>query len=194
MNIRITLATVAALFVLPSSGGAGSTPVEARVIVQVETLPAAGAPPQARQARVYVTGTGYAPRGKVGTAQGRLLARRAAVVDGYQRIATATQRWRATSRGAQYYEPASTTAFVHGAVIEAERYFGSGRVEVDLSAPPLARAGDPTTPDGWRRFEDTATRAGLAVATTPGWPSGRRRISREEWEQLFAATRADGGE
>ncbi len=164
---------------------------QARVIVDVETLPPPGEAPVARDARLYVTGTGLPPRRAVGTAQGRLLARRAAMVDGYRKIANATNRWRVEAGGRERYNPSNTTAFVRGARLERERYFSDGRVEVDVSAPPPEAVPPPNTPEQWRRFQETAARAGMLVVTAPQPRADRQEISREEWEQWFATRQSD---
>ncbi len=184
----LALAAAVAVAATPALGAGDAGP--ARVVVRVETVPAPGAPPQVQHARVEVTGTGLPPRRVAGTAQGRLMARRAAVVDGYRKIAAATERWRVEAGGTTYYEPTRTTAFVRGAAVETERYFSDGRVEVDLSAPPPDVLADPSTPDGWQHFRETAGRAGITVVTEPVGSAERREISRDEWEQFFAARRA----
>lgn len=185
-SLLLALAGAIALGITPAR--AGGEAEAARVVVRVKSLPAPGSAPQIQDARMHVTGTGMPPRRAIGTAQGRLLARRAAVVDGYRKIATATYRWRVQAGGPEYYKPRRHVAYVRGAVVEAERYFSDGRVEVELSAPPPEPVVDPSTPDGWRRFRNTASRAGMVVVTEPAVDTARREISREEWEQLFAAT------
>ena len=157
----------------------------ARVVVEVEHLSAPGAAPAVQRSRVLVTGTGFPPHRARGTAQGRLMARRAALVDGYRKIARASSRWHQTAGGRARYQGERITAFVRGAAIERERYFSTGRVEVELSAPPPDAVPTPDTPEHWRRFQDSALQAGMVIVTTPAPRPDREEISRDQWEQLF---------
>ena len=126
---------------------------------------------------VRASGVGIEPAGHSG-AQARLMARRAAVVDGYRKLAVMRGRVWGSFSGKAYHE--SVDDFIKGAVVIETRYYIGGRVEVDMEAPVNASAiGGASGPE---RIRETLSGSGIDVVEVE---PERLRITREEWEELF---------
>lgn len=126
---------------------------------------------------IRASGVGLEPAGRSG-AQARLMARRAAIVDGYRKLGAMRGRVLGSFTGKTYHESASD--FIRGAVVVETRYYYDGRVEVDMELPVAAgEVGGAATAE---RIRETLVRSGIAVVEVE---PGRRRITREEWEELF---------
>jgi hypothetical protein len=109
------------------------------------------------------------------------MARRAAVVDGYRRLAVLRGRVWGSFSGKVYHESReSVDDFIKGAVVVETRYYVGGRVEVDMELPVSASAiGGAGGPE---RVRETLSESGIDVVEVE---PERVRITREEWEELF---------
>ncbi len=131
---------------------------------------------------IRASGTGYEPAAYTG-ARARLMARRAAVVDGYRKLAAMRGKVVSSVTGRTYYE--SVGDFLKGASVVETRYYYDGRVEVDMELPVAAgEVGRSMSYDGLRQ---TLSRSGIAVVEVE---PARRQITREEWEELFMKRQA----
>lgn len=81
---------------------------------------------------IRVTGIGRAPAGKEGS-QARQLAKRAAVIDGYRKLAA--QAGFAATRREDDKEITEIRALLKGVELKAERFPSDGEAEVDLEMP-----------------------------------------------------------
>ncbi len=127
---------------------------------------------------IRATGEGLQPPGQAGT-QARLMARRAAIVDGYRKLATMRGKVVSSITGKDYYESAS--AFIKGAEVIETRYYYDGRVEVDMELP-VTVGGAPTRDMSRESLGQTLRESGVAVVEVE---PERRQITKEEWKQLF---------
>lgn len=127
---------------------------------------------------IRATGEGLQPPGQAAT-QARLMARRAAIVDGYRKLATMRGKVVSSITGKDYYESAS--AFIKGAEVIETRYYYDGRVEVDMELP-VTVGGAPTRDMSPESLGQTLRESGVAVVEVE---PERRRITKEEWKQLF---------
>lgn len=126
---------------------------------------------------IRASGVGLEPAGRSG-AQARLMARRAAIVDGYRKLGAMRGRVLGSFTGKTYHESASD--FIRGAVVVETRYYYDGRVEVDMELPVApGEVGGRATAE---RIRETLVRSGITVVEVE---PERRRITREEWEELF---------
>lgn len=125
---------------------------------------------------IRTTGVGYESARHSG-AQARLMARRAAIVDGYRKLASMRGKVLSSLTGKTYYE--SLDGFIQGATVLQTRYYYDGRVEADMELPVCAStygAVDyPTVTKALREHR---------IAVVEVEPD-RRVITREEWEELF---------
>ncbi len=179
MNFRAKaefFAVAILLFIISSLGAAalpGSTAFAGdEAFVRIER------PSEGRAEMVIrASGVGLEPAGYSG-AQARLMARRAAVVDGYRKLAAMRGRVWGSFTGRTYHE--SVDDFIKGAAVVETRYYYDGRVEVDMELPVDASAiGGAAGP---ARIRETLSGAGIDVVEVE---PERRRITREEWEELF---------
>ncbi len=148
-------------------------------------------PSQARDAAggsavIRVSGTGREPSGYP-AAQARLMARRAAVVDGYRKLAEMRNKVSGSITGKTYYK--SVNEFITGASVVETRYYYNGHVEVDMELPVDVGAEGHDT--GYETLRHTLSENGVAVVEVE---ADRRRITREEWKELFMKRRAEGTE
>lgn len=126
---------------------------------------------------IRASGVGLEPAGRSG-AQARLMARRAAIVDGYRKLGAMRGRVLGSFTGKTYHESASD--FIRGAAVVETRYYYDGRVEVDMELPVApGEVGGRATAE---RIRETLVRSGITVVEVE---PERRRITREEWEELF---------
>lgn len=126
---------------------------------------------------IRASGVGLEPAGRSG-AQARLMARRAAIVDGYRKLGAMRGRVLGSFTGKTYHESASD--FIRGAVVVETRYYYDGRVEVDMELPVApGEVGGRATAE---RIRETLVESGITVVEVE---PERRRITREEWEELF---------
>ena len=136
---------------------------------------------------VRATGVGYEPSRYSG-ARARLMARRAAIVDGYRKLAGMRDKVASSLSGKTYYE--SVNAFIRGASVVETRYYYGGRVEVDIELPmDVNRFGGPHL--SYESLGETLRKNGVTVVEVE---PEKRRITREEWEELFEKSRRQSGE
>ncbi len=126
---------------------------------------------------IRASGVGIEPAGYSG-AQARLMARRAAVVDGYRKLAVMRGRVWGSFSGKAYHE--SVDDFIKGAAVVEARYYISGRVEVDMEMP--VNASEFGAANASERIRETLSGSGIDVVEVE---PERLRITREEWEELF---------
>ena len=127
---------------------------------------------------IQATGIGYESRRHSG-AQARLMARRAAVVDGYRKIAAMRGKVVGSLTGKTYYESADD--FIKGASVIETRYYYDGRVEVDMEAPvSVSRRGGHRV--SYTHVRDILEENDVVVLEVE---PERHEITREEWEELF---------
>ncbi len=128
---------------------------------------------------VRATGTGYESPRHSGP-QARLMARRAAIVDGYRKLAAMRGRVVSSLTGRTYYE--SVTDFVKGATVVETRYYYDGHVEADMELPvSVSRVGGRSV--SYENLTNVLRENGVAVVEVE---PERREITKEEWQELFA--------
>lgn len=131
-----------------------------------------------KKGMIKATGIGYPPSRISDERQARLLARRAAIVDGYRNLLKSFDNL------SNWIENRSIikreNSFLRGAKILDTRYFSDGRAEVDLGLDiALGR-------DGLRRLKSTRYKI-IYVSEITGKPY--EVITKEEWIQLIGKGR-----
>ena len=127
---------------------------------------------------IRATGVGYESPRHSG-AQARLMARRAAIVDGYRKVAVMRGKVVGSLTGKTYYE--SVDDFIKGASVVETRYYCDGRVEAEMELPVNVshREGRSVSYASVRNILEENE---IVVAEIE---PERREITREQWEQLF---------
>jgi hypothetical protein len=125
---------------------------------------------------VHATGVGFEPRrAALSPAQKRLMAQRAALVNGYRNILSATRHFpRPSDRFPFRLEQSS--GFLKGVEIENTRFYSQGKVEVDLKLKLEGKGGS---------FEEVRRVFVGHPIPLCEVETERKYISKEEYENLF---------
>lgn len=133
--------------------------------------------PQTRVPMLRTTGKGRTPKSRsLSPAQKRLLARRAAIVDGYRNLTRGiNQMHHQRRKGLLIVE--ETSGFLKGVKVGSTRFFAEGDVEVELFLPLT----EPV--ESFQRVQKIFSGVSLPVCEVQY--QKKKYISKEEYEELF---------
>ncbi len=126
---------------------------------------------------LHTTGVGQEPKRSLSSVQKRLLAKRAATVNGYRNLLRANTHFPEESPQFPFVVE-EVSGFLKGVEVEQTRFFSDGRVEVDMRVPLTG------TVTSFEQFKEFFVIQSIPVPVYEV-KTEKKYITKEEYEQLF---------